>query len=419
MKKLLLAIILLPLFSNAQSNYKPGFIVNLKGDTIRGVIDYKEWDLNPNNIQFNDNRTPGKSETVSTDNATAFGINGFEYYQRFTLKVSQDQVDINKLPVKIDTAFLTNTVFLKTNSSGKHLTLYSYTDNIKSRYYILNAGETLPQELVYHAFYNSDESSSIQYINRFRIQLAYLAQKYNISTPGLQNRISEANYKEEDLVKIVQLINDNTSTGFSANNLWGTRWFVGIGANSSQIKFKSTDVTSSTSKQTYNSSSIFPKITAGLDFFQNKNVQRLQFRAELSVTMNHYNITIANSGATPSTSNLNFKQINTALTPQIIYNLYNGPNLKFFLDAGTTFNFSAYNNYAFITSYSSSFPDNVMNKYPALSSFWISFPIRAGVAINKTIEINACYIPSSSLTKDAAQSINVTSYQVGINYLFK
>jgi hypothetical protein len=40
--KVLLAVILLPAFSYAQSNYKPGYVVNLKGDTLRGFIDCRE-----------------------------------------------------------------------------------------------------------------------------------------------------------------------------------------------------------------------------------------------------------------------------------------------------------------------------------------------------------------------------------------
>jgi len=49
---LIALLILAPLFSKAQSNYKPGFIVSLKGDTTYGFINYREWKLTPNQIDF-------------------------------------------------------------------------------------------------------------------------------------------------------------------------------------------------------------------------------------------------------------------------------------------------------------------------------------------------------------------------------
>ena len=50
--KLLLSLFLLPFFSVAQSNYKPGYVVTSKGDTIHGFIDLQAWDSNPTAISF-------------------------------------------------------------------------------------------------------------------------------------------------------------------------------------------------------------------------------------------------------------------------------------------------------------------------------------------------------------------------------
>jgi hypothetical protein len=61
--KLLLFFFLLPFFSLAQTNYKPGYVVTLKGDTLRGFIDYKEWIKNPKYISFKN--TPGNREVES------------------------------------------------------------------------------------------------------------------------------------------------------------------------------------------------------------------------------------------------------------------------------------------------------------------------------------------------------------------
>lgn len=417
MKKLLLLTLLLPLFCNAQSNYKPGFVVDSKGDTLHGAIDYKEWGQNPSKIQFKNSQT-GMAEELSVKNTKAFSVTGLEYYQRFALPISQDEVEISKIAHQLDTTTVTDTVFLKINATGKYITLYSYTDGTKSRFYVLAKGDALPQELIYHVYYNSDEASTVKFVTRFRLQLQSLSQQYNASTPGLTTRIGEATYKEPDLVKIVQQINGSTSIQYSSKNASGVNWFAGIGVNFSNAALKNTSGTSIQSTP-INSSSVFPKISGGLDFFENKDTQALQFRAELSATMNQYNYSFSGSSPAISTSTLNIKQLNAALSPQIIYNVYNTAKLKFFLDGGAGLNFSSYNNYALVTKYASGFADNVQDKYPALSSFWISFILKAGVVLNEHVEINACYMPSSSLTKDNINSVNVTSFQVGVNYLFR
>jgi hypothetical protein len=88
--KLLFAIFLLPLFSNAQSNFRPGYVVTLKGDTLHGFIDYREWDRNPAEVNFKKSLDNSSTETITPKNSAAFSITGFEYYQRFILSVSQD-----------------------------------------------------------------------------------------------------------------------------------------------------------------------------------------------------------------------------------------------------------------------------------------------------------------------------------------
>ena len=48
MKRIYMLIaVLLPLLSIAQSNYKPGYVVDIKGDALHGYLDQKEWGHNP------------------------------------------------------------------------------------------------------------------------------------------------------------------------------------------------------------------------------------------------------------------------------------------------------------------------------------------------------------------------------------
>ena len=411
-----LFLFLLPLTSIAQSNYKPGYVVTLKGDTLHGFIDYKEWGRNPKDIRFKNSLSTGAAEGFSTKNAGAFAVTGLEYYQCFVLSISQDQVDMGKLETKPDSSYLTDTVFLRIIAKGKHLTLYSYTDNIKPRYYVLETGENLPQELSFHAYFNPNESASVQYINRFRTQLENLAQKYEVNTDKTQEQIVRANYAEADLIKIADVINGTSSRQFNTQKLFGTRLFIGIGVNYNTQVFAG-DNTSQGDISFPQKTTITPKISAGLDFFPNKNVQRLFLRAEVSFTVDNYNLSNTMAG---DVLNLSFNQYMVSVIPQIFYNVYNTESLKVFLNVGVSVNFSSYKNYSFTEQFGSSSGANLYSALP-LDKTWESFPIKAGIILNKKLEIYAGYTPSESIT-GVLSSINtvgsVSTYQAGISYLF-
>ena len=146
--QVLLAVMLLPLFSLAQSNYKPGYIVTLKGDTVRGFIDYKEWNLTPTFINFKTAISDNKSRKFTPAEISFFNINGLEAYQRYTGPISMDVTDERRISNSRDTSFNTVTVFFKVLQKGANLALYSYSDELKLRLFVVE-GTDAPVELVY------------------------------------------------------------------------------------------------------------------------------------------------------------------------------------------------------------------------------------------------------------------------------
>src|ERR1700750_2801584 len=130
--KVLLAVILLPSLSLAQSNYKPGYIVTLKGDTLRGFIDYREWDKNPDAISFKSALTDSKPRQFTPDQARFIKINGQEAYQHYAGPISMDITDKDHMGYQRDTSSRVASVFFRVLQKGKNLSLYSYTDNLKS-----------------------------------------------------------------------------------------------------------------------------------------------------------------------------------------------------------------------------------------------------------------------------------------------
>lgn len=415
--KLLLSALLFPVLSFAQSNYKPGYIVNLKGDTLQGFIDYKEWDKNPGEISFKIEENAAKPEIFSTKNARAFAVTGFEYYERHILSISQDPVSIGKLNtgIKIDSQnYLRAAVFLQVLNKGNNVTLYSYNDDIKQRFYLGESGGPEPQELSYHAYYDKDEPSTVRYVRRYRIQLQTAAQKYGMAADDSQ--ISQAGYTQSDLLAIAKRINGPSSQQFTTKSLFGTRWFAGLGTNYSQLKFDGavnifTGLGSS-------AGSFFPRVTGGMDFFTNTDTRQLVLRAEYSFTINKFKLSGTGNTTPQSNSTFSATQYNNAITPQLLFNLYNKENLKIFVGAGASLNLSLYNDYKYVTSYEGSLPDATQKHYPELEQFWVSFPIRAGIEISRKIEMNICYTPASAISTYNTFSGSITSYQAGLNYLF-
>src|SRR3978361_563738 len=110
--KALFIAFLLPVFSFAQSNYKPGYVITLKGDTIRGVIDYREWSSNPVSIDFKTSVTD-KARKYDGKEIRYFNIGGLESYQRYSGPISMDPTDKDHLSSTKDTSQREATVFFK------------------------------------------------------------------------------------------------------------------------------------------------------------------------------------------------------------------------------------------------------------------------------------------------------------------
>ncbi len=54
MKKILFLLFCILVYSNvfSQKNYLPGYIINNEKDTIKGYINYRNWNINPKKISF-------------------------------------------------------------------------------------------------------------------------------------------------------------------------------------------------------------------------------------------------------------------------------------------------------------------------------------------------------------------------------
>jgi hypothetical protein len=131
--KLLMAVTLLPATVFAQTNFKPGYVVTNSGDTLRGQVDYRQWDRNPREIHFKQNNEAWKAYSI--DNAKALAVSDVEYYERYAITATNADTRLSQLSA-LDTSVRADTVFLKVLCKGKTANFFEFTDKIKTRYYI-------------------------------------------------------------------------------------------------------------------------------------------------------------------------------------------------------------------------------------------------------------------------------------------
>lgn len=207
---ILSVIFLLPLFSLGQSHFKSGYIVNLKGDTLHGYIDYRSWDLNPDYIKFK-SLTENTIAKLTVNDIDFFSIDKITSYKRYEVIISMDNTSEDHMIEFRDTSFKVATVFLKVLQKGKNLGLYSYSDAIKSRYYIGEQPGYEPVELVFRLYYdmNAVTMTHGRTVNEdtYMKTLFALALKYNAMSPWLQRSLEEAGYREYNLVQVIKKIN--------------------------------------------------------------------------------------------------------------------------------------------------------------------------------------------------------------------
>lgn len=141
----LLAAVLLPTLSFAQSNYKPGYVINLKGDTLKGFINYQEWGANPDAIGFKSSLSDRDSKTLTPSDISYFNITGLDTYQRYSGPISMDATDKDHIGSFRDTTSKVAAVFLRAIQKGNNVALYAYTDGLKSRFFIGEAPDFHPK----------------------------------------------------------------------------------------------------------------------------------------------------------------------------------------------------------------------------------------------------------------------------------
>ncbi len=379
----------------AQSNYRPAEVTDASGHVQAGHINYREWDKNPGSIEFKISLDDKKPVVYTPSMLRSFAITGSEKFSAYRVSISLNATNFPDLPSDVDTTAKTDDVFLKQVATGGRLTLYSYTDAVKTRFYI-QEGTAPPAELLYQEYYSRDHQQ-VNKVNSYVRQLNALIIKYP-NNGHLLTLLANTKYSKSDIEHLVNEING--SKGEKKPGFKG-RFFVSAAINFSYTGFKGENIFSSMpASLTYT-----PKISFGIDKFYNTDIQKFIFRAEVSLSYIHPKLE-------QKDASVSFTQYTATLTPQVILNLYNTQAIKVYLDAGFGLNFSQYTDKAYASTfyYSSGFPYS-------MNPIWLNFPVQAGVALNKRVELFALYAMPASYTQYGGFSIGTQAFNVGAKLL--
>ena len=396
--------IAIPSFIFAQSNYHEGYIVKNNGDTLKGFIDYREWEQSPLFINFKVSKSDKEQRQFTPDSIRGFGIDTTESYISYQGQMSMDQNHFPDLAEGLDTRKVDASVFLKLVTSGKYLLLYSQSDQRKTRYFVAEV-KSKPVELIYNQYYNSQHESVERSI--FRGQLIFYINKYAPLNSNLIKDVEQTAFENDQLAKIVYKTNGDTAVSVNGHVIHSDiQVFVGLGLLYSKAS-------SDHHTGAYNASPLF---TIGFDKFYNSTTQQIVFRASFSVGSAGLQVPYPISG--PSNNALKFNQFTFCATPQIIYHLYNNENFKVHIGAGPSLNFSSYSNEIFTNPYISE--SGSADGVPKLDPFWVSIPLQAGVTIHKRFEFSFTYTPYSSIvTNGTLTSLSIGSIDFGAKIYLK
>jgi hypothetical protein len=422
--KLLFIVILMPVISAAQSNYRTGYVVNAKGDTFKGFIDYQAWDSNPTSISFKSALADREKRTFSMGDMRFFSVEGIASYKKFVCMISMDVTDSRHVVEGRDTSFRIDTVFLKVLQKGKNLALYAYTDNLKTRFYIGEAPDYQPTELIYRLYLDRDATNiagNTVNENTYQKQLFALANKYNALDDKMTSLLEDQFlvYREDDLLKIVSRINNISNAEFQTKYAGHSKLSFYGGAGLSVSNISSATGSSYTAGGGVGHTSYLPAFSVGVDLVPDPNGGRAEFRADLSVNPGKMDAKYVLTVTPHVPAEASFNQLMICFTPQAVYNLYNAPDFKFYVGVGYSLTYSSFSNAIFQAQNKSDQNAGFPQENYIFQTANNAFLFKVGFRIHKSWEIYADYYTSQLQSTDAYFHFGTQNSVVGLNYFFR
>lgn len=219
-----------------QENFMKGYIITNDKDTVQGLIDYRNWPINPDEIVFKQSINSEKTRYKPLE-INSFFVNN-EHYVAATVDVEIIRPEIGRSPYIHEFDSYEVTTFLKTVIEG-YVSLYHYKSNSIYEQYYLYKNEKF-NRLIYRKYLKEGEKGK-EYLFEDN---AYRKQLYNhlSDCPSIKDALPRTRFNRNSLVNILtkyhQCINKVPSFKMVKEK---TTFDIGVigGATITQLRFNS------------------------------------------------------------------------------------------------------------------------------------------------------------------------------------
>lgn len=282
---LLISILFFSFCSNlveAQENFKPGYIIKQNRDTIKGFIDYRNWDKNPFLIKFK-TEINAQEEAFDPLSIQEFNVED-EVYVSGIIKVETTPLKTDELTENAEFKIKKDTTFLQALFQGDKSLYYYRNEDKRDNFYILKGDEY--ELLKYKRFIKNKNGQKAIVENK-----AYLGQltSYLDDCSTIYAEIVHARYRQKELYRIFEYYKECIGENFlyqKKEKKIQKHFGVVSGASLSMLNFKS--VANANLVNTDYDSSFRPVLGLYIDFILPRHQRKWSIYNELLLT--NYNI---------------------------------------------------------------------------------------------------------------------------------
>lgn len=185
---------LLSHYAFSQNSFQPGYVINLAGDSVHGLIRYEPWGSNPKVITFMDNS--GEKAELSPHHIRRFHV-AKRTFVSATVDVDDRNDNLTNLANDPEFSITKQSLFLEVLVEGNKSLLY-YNDASGSPHFYIR--RPMQVELLLFKPYLQGEglNQTIAYRNEYHTQLA----SYLFDCPSVVNEITATTYTYNTLLEL-------------------------------------------------------------------------------------------------------------------------------------------------------------------------------------------------------------------------
>jgi hypothetical protein len=213
MKKVLLLLILVstfPFISFSQKNLVPGTVVTTKGDTLSGIVDFRDWENNPTRIRFG--TSPAEMKMYLPSELKSFWTDTTEIYisKRLSMDVSPSRLD--ELVNNSDQIIVPDTtVFVKLLAGGNASLYFLHDKNGKDHYWIQKVSDSVYEMTVDRKLVVDERNSgrSVATLDKYKLFLPGIMS----DCPSMEKEIASATFNRASFTRLINHYNECISPG--------------------------------------------------------------------------------------------------------------------------------------------------------------------------------------------------------------